>query len=104
MNLTRFFVLSLCLIGLSACQSNRWVYRHDVQQGNVFAQADIDTLSLGMPSDTVVEAIGEPVIRDPFHPNRWDYVSYHHSGEGDVTTDSFTLFFEDGKLSEIKRG
>ena len=45
-----------------------------VQQGNVITQEMVDRLKPGMTRRQVAFVMGEPVVRDPFNPDRWDYV------------------------------
>lgn len=101
MKLTRLFLLGVCLSATAGCYPKHWVYRDDIQQGNVFTMEQIDSLSLGMPAKAVAQALGEPVLRDPLHLDRWDYVSYVETGKGEVSRQAVTLFFEDGALSRI---
>jgi len=50
------------------------VYKQNVQQGNVLTQDMIDQLRPGMTRSQVAFIMGEPVFRNPFDDNRWDYV------------------------------
>ena len=50
------------------------VHKLTVQQGNVITQAMIDKLRPGMTRSQVAYIMGEPVFRNSFNDNRWDYV------------------------------
>ncbi len=60
-------------LSLAACQLPR-VHKITVQQGNVITQDMIDKLKPGMTKSQVVFVMGEPVFRNPFDANRWDYI------------------------------
>lgn len=67
---TRKLFLLLALLA-TAC-----VYRQDIPQGNFFTTEDAAKLAPGMTREQVQFVMGTPMIRDPFHPHRWDYVFY----------------------------
>jgi outer membrane protein assembly factor BamE len=50
------------------------VHKLTVQQGNVITQDMIDKLKPGMTRAQVAFIMGEPVFRNSFNDNRWDYV------------------------------
>src|SRR5690606_17744119 len=50
------------------------VYKIDIQQGNVVTQDMINQLRPGMTRRQVRFIMGNPMITDTFHPNRWDYL------------------------------
>jgi outer membrane protein assembly factor BamE len=50
------------------------MHRVTVQQGNVITQDMVDQLKPGMTRRQVAFIMGEPVVRNSFNPNRWDYV------------------------------
>ena len=50
------------------------VHKITVQQGNVITQDMIDQLKPGMTRSQVAYVMGEPVFRNSFDDNRWDYV------------------------------
>jgi outer membrane protein assembly factor BamE (lipoprotein component of BamABCDE complex) len=57
-------------------------YRPDVHQGNIITQEMVDKLKPGMTRRQVAFVMGEPVVRDPFNPDRWDYVYSVQVGNG----------------------
>ena len=59
---------------LSACFLKP--YKIDVQQGNFLDQEMVAKLKPGMTRSQVRFLLGTPLIADPFHPDRWDYVYY----------------------------
>ena len=50
------------------------LYKITVQQGNVITQEMVDQLKPGMTHSQVAFIMGEPILRNTFNENRWDYV------------------------------
>ena len=67
--------LLLVAVSLAAC-SFHWprVHRITVQQGNVVSQEMVDKLKPGMTRRQVAFVMGEPVMRNSFNADQWDYV------------------------------
>ena len=85
---------------LTACALPR-VYKVTVQQGNVITQKMVDRLQPGMTQEQVAYVMGEPVIKNPFDQDRWDYV-YTLRVPGVVNDHmKVSLFFTDGLLSHF---
>lgn len=77
------------------------VYKVTVQQGNVITQQMVDSLRPGMTREQVAYVMGEPVIKNPFDQDRWDYV-YTLRVPGVVNDHmKMSLFFTDGLLSHF---
>lgn len=84
---------------LAACVP---VYRMDIQQGNVVTQEMVAKLKKGMTRDQVRFALGTPLLADPFHPNRWDYV-YRFERRGRLEEQrTLTVIFEDDRLARLE--
>ncbi|MEN9543706.1 MAG: hypothetical protein RLZZ598_539 [Pseudomonadota bacterium] len=49
-------------------------YRVEVVQGNVVTKEMADQVKTGMTRQEVRDALGAPLLTDPFHAERWDYV------------------------------
>lgn len=49
-------------------------YRIDVVQGNVVTQEVMAQIQPGLGRMQVKEILGTPLLTDPFHADRWDYV------------------------------
>ena len=80
------------------------VYRAAVSQGNLLKDEDIDQVELGMTQGQVRFLLGTPLIDDPFHRNRWDYVYYLRIGRQAATYKRWlTIEFEEGVVSEIRK-
>lgn len=79
------------------------IYKQDIQQGNILEQNQVDMLTPGMTRRQVALILGTPAINDPFHRQRWDYVSSFKEGGEDVEVRrQLTLFFEGNELARIE--
>ncbi len=80
-----------------------WVYRIDVQQGNVITQTEVNQLKPGMARRQVLFIMGTPAIADPFHAQRWDYIYDFEPGvsSGNHERHHVTLYFENDLLTRI---
>lgn len=77
-------------------------HKIDVQQGNFVDQKMLEKLKPDMTRSQVRFVMGTPLIADPFHPDRWDYV-YLSGKAGDVRSQSrITVVFEGDKLKRIE--
>ena len=100
--MTRFLIIAIVLANLAV--SSGCVYRQAVSQGNLIEQEDLDQVELGMTRNQVRFLLGTPMIDDPFHEKRWDYVYFLRVGRRDATFKRWvTVIFEDGSVSEIRK-
>jgi outer membrane protein assembly factor BamE len=86
---------SVTLPGLSA-------YKIDIQQGNYVTQDMVAKLKPGMTRSQVKFALGTPLIADPFHPDRWDYVYVLHKKGKLVAQRRIIAVFQGDKLVRIE--
>lgn len=93
----RWLVL-MTLIPLSGCG---FIYKVDVQQGNLFDKTTVDALKPGMTKRQVLLVMGSPSVISPFDQDRWDYVSTIRRGRNKMATKDLTLFFKDDALARI---
>ena len=78
------------------------VHKIDVQQGNVITQEMFEKLKIGMDKTSVERLMGTPLVVDPFHRDRWDYVYSFIAGNTDERQSAhLSLYFENDKLSKI---
>lgn len=49
-------------------------YRMDIVQGNVVTQEQAARVKPGMNRNQVRDILGSPMLTDPFHADRWDYI------------------------------
>ena len=100
-NRNSFFVFFICmmLVVSSGC-----VYRANIAQGNLIKQEDLDQAEVGMTRNQIRFLLGTPMIDDPFHQDRWDYIYYLKIGRKDATAKRWvSVFFEDDRVSEIRK-
>jgi outer membrane protein assembly factor BamE len=97
----RSFAIVILLL-LSACHFS-WprVSNVAVQQGNVITQEMVDRLKVGMTRRQVAFVMGEPVLRDPFNPDRWDYVYLLQVGAVTYQQIKMSLFFDNDVLTRF---
>lgn len=74
------------------------VYKIAIPQGNIITQEMIDQLRPGMTKRQVIFVMGTPLVRDPFHQDRWDYVYNFQPGGGVRGQERVTVFFENDAL------
>ena len=97
----RKIVISL-LMALVLGSATGCVYRATVQQGNFIKTEDLDQLATGMTRKQVMFLLGTPMIADPFHQDRWDYVYYVKIGRDDAAYRRWvSVYFEDDVVTEI---
>jgi outer membrane protein assembly factor BamE len=75
------------------------VYKLDINQGNYITQDQVEKLKIGQTPAQVRLALGTPLLQDPFHTNRWDYV-YSFQRQGRVLEQrQFSVYFANDKLA-----
>jgi len=74
----------------------------DVQQGNVLEPAVLAQLHPGLSKKQVQFLMGTPIIRDPFHSGRWDYVYLFSAQDSKAVRQRVTIFFDQDKVSRIE--
>ena len=76
-------------------------YKPDVIQGNVVTTEQITQVKPGMTKVQVKEILGSPLITDPFHVDRWDYVFTLKRQGFDDQQRAFTVLFEKDQVQKI---
>src|SRR5262245_54515434 len=74
-------------------------HKIDVQQGNFLDPVAISKLKPGMTRSQVRFLLGTPLITDPFHPERWDYMFIDRKGGKLKEERRLTLYFQGDKLT-----
>ena len=95
----RISILFVSLL-LASCS---WLVPHklEIRQGNLITSEMLAKVKVGMTQLQVKAALGTPLVSDPFHANRWDYV-YRFSQEGKLMEEKrLTLYFENDSLKRI---
>ncbi|SHL10194.1 outer membrane protein assembly factor BamE [Phytopseudomonas punonensis] len=95
MQKTRLLLTSLTFMGLIALAGCSFpgVYKIDIQQGNVVTQDMIDQLRPGMTRRQVRFIMGNPLLTDTFHANRWDYLYSMQAGGSPRQQERVSLIF-----------
>ncbi|MBU0501370.1 MAG: outer membrane protein assembly factor BamE [Gammaproteobacteria bacterium] len=99
MRILLVFTLTVGVLSLTGCMGNSdpvtdtlaqtpFMYKSEVQQGNVITQEQVNKLEPGMNKSQVRYIMGTPMLVDTFHQDRWDYLY---------------TFRKDGRLREKKR-
>ncbi len=98
----RTSALSATLLLLSGCELGLiQPHKLTIEQGNSVSLEEFESLYTGMTQTEVLEAIGAPMLKDPFHADRWDYVYRQKPGKGRERNSHFTLYFRDEILVKI---
>lgn len=90
----KLFVSVLVMTLLAGCA---FIYRQPVHQGNLIETRQVEQLEVGMTRRQVMVLLGSPSIADPFHQDRWDYLSSQRRGRGAMEVKNLTVRF-DGDL------
>jgi len=90
-----FIVLIAVLTLNTGC---KLIYKQNVQQGNALEQEDLDQVTVGMSKKQVAYLLGTPAVQDPFHKDRWDYISMLSRRGGEPVRRLVTLRFENDSL------
>ena len=104
----RFILIFISLCLLCACSRSYdggfnapLLHKIDIQQGNVVDQEMLDQLKPGMDKKQVKFIMGTPVLIDPFHNERWEYIYSFQEGGSVREQRHITLHFENDKLAYI---
>ena len=91
-----------CLFILNGCQSRLLtVYKIDIQQGNALEAETVAKVETGMSKEQVRFLLGSPILRDSFHPDRWDYIYHFTPGYGKQDKRQLILFFDRDEVVNI---
>jgi outer membrane protein assembly factor BamE len=91
--------LALACASLAGC-----VYRINIPQGNFLENKQIDQVAVGMTRSQVRFLLGTPMLSDPFHPDRWDYLYYFKTGRTQkVEQHELIVLFADDKVARIEK-
>ncbi|MFA9461677.1 outer membrane protein assembly factor BamE [Thiohalorhabdus methylotrophus] len=86
------------LLGLGGCAAM------DIEQGSYLTRGQVAKMEQGMSRSEVRRALGEPLLQDPFHPRRWDYVFMRISEDGERTYRRLSVFFDgQGRVARTEK-
>ena len=102
-----FSVRKSIILGIAAgllATASGCVYRANISQGNIVEEEDLDQVEIGMTRNQVRFLLGTPMVADPFHQDRWDYVYYVKIGRNDATAKRWvTILFDGETVEDIQR-
>ena len=101
---TKLLLTSFTFVGLLALAGCSFpgVYKIDIQQGNVVTQDMIDQLRPGMTRPQVRFIMGNPLLADTFHADRWDYVFTIRRQGVEPQSRRLTVFFKGDVLDRFE--
>ena len=76
-------------------------YRVEIVQGNVVTKEQAEAVKPGMSRAQVRDILGSPLLADPFHADRWDYVYWREATNGSREQRKLTVFFDNGTLARL---
>ena len=77
-------------------------FRTDLPQGNYLTRETLDQVKPGMTREQVRFALGTPLLRHIFHPDRWDYVFRYQFPNGRAELRRATIVFSDDRVTTIE--
>jgi len=93
----RVKLLLVAVLLFTACAP----YKIDIRQGNFVTPDAREKLKVGMTRTQVRALLGSPLVKDPFHPDRWDYVYSLKQQDKLVVSQRMTLYFDGDKLTRF---
>ena len=90
-------LLAVLTLSLAGC------FKPEIRQGNFITDAMIAKVKTGMTQPQVMFVMGRPMVQDPFHTSRWDYVRYVNPNDGRPIQDWHVIVYFDatGKVTRI---
>ncbi len=88
---------------VSACTGEHipFVYKIDINQGNIVNQDMVEQLEPGMNKARVRYVMGTPMLVHVFHEDRWDYIYLQRPGRGKPEKRRITLYFDNDQLVRV---
>jgi outer membrane protein assembly factor BamE len=102
--------LALMLAGCQSLQTSESFlgvitpYRIEVVQGNVVTSEQVALVKPGQTRAQVRDALGSPLLTDPFHVDRWDYVFTIRRQGAAPQLRRVVVRFKDDVLASIEGG
>ncbi len=113
LSITSCSTLAASLLLLAGCQSLQssdsflgviTPYKVEVVQGNVVTQEQAAAIKPGMSRAQVRDILGSPLLTDPFHKDRWDYVFTIRRQGAEPQHRKIVVLFEGETLKSIDTG
>jgi outer membrane protein assembly factor BamE len=97
----RFLLLALTLLLASCGEFALTPHKIEIRQGNLVTPEMRQKLQIGMSKPQVRMVLGTPMLVDPYHNDRWDYVYRLETSGQLVDSRHLTLYFEGENLARI---
>jgi outer membrane protein assembly factor BamE len=80
-----------------------WIapYKPDIVQGNVVTTEQIEKVKPGMTRLQVRDVLGTPLVTDPFHAQRWDYVFTMRRQGFEDQRRTFVVLFDNDAVQKV---
>ena len=100
----QWLILASLALFCASCSTSHfpWVYRIDIEQGNIVDDDKLAEVQMGMTKAQVKYLLGTPLIQDTFDQSRWDYFYSFRTGDGFYESRRVTLSFEGEQLANIE--
>lgn len=101
---------ALSLAALAGCQSLQRTdsfmglitpYRIDIVQGNAVTREQVGLLRPGMTRLQVRDVLGTPLVTDPFHADRWDYIFTLRRPGAEAQRRSVVVLFDGDTMKSV---
>ncbi len=79
-------------------------YKVEVVQGNVITSEQVKQVRVGLTRAQVRDALGSPLLADPFHTDRWDYVFTIRRQGAPAQLRRIVVRFQNDVLASIEGG
>jgi outer membrane protein assembly factor BamE len=79
-------------------------YRVEVVQGNVITKEQVAQARPGLSRAQVRDVLGSPLLADPFHADRWDYVFTIRRQGAEPQLRRVVVFFKNDALASVEGG
>jgi outer membrane protein assembly factor BamE len=77
-------------------------YRIDIVQGNVVTQEQMALARPGMTRLQVRDVLGTPLLTDPFHADRWDYLFTLRRPRTEPQRRAIVVFFDGERVKSVQ--
>ena len=100
MTIYRLLLCAFAAATLVGC-ADGLLHRLDQQQGNLVTERMIEQLKPGMNREQVVFIMGQPILKNSFDSDRWDYIYTFAPRSQTPEKRYLTLYFEEGQLTKL---
>lgn len=100
MTLHRSLICIFAIFTVIGC-ADGLLHRLDQQQGNLVTDRMIEQLKPGLNREQVVFIMGQPILKNSFDSDRWDYIYTFAPRSQTPEKRYITLYFEEGLLKRL---